>query len=676
MATPDLLTEAGFRRRRVKNSCLQCRKSKTKCSGQRPCVRCSKKGLACHFRLSSPASEHHDNVTPDPQTSAENAGLSQNGHAIPSSSSSLTPGEEDSSGSPSAPGIPAWLMSEQLPDRGTIYELVELFFRHVHPVRCNGFIHVPTFMQRLEDGLNHNRQNRRSEPQAILFLVMALAAPFYAAKLDRAVKSEASSSPYQSPLLNNSANKKYYLAGKGWATVAKRVIVGDFNTTTINRLICYVLLYEYLVRTGNHTMAFMISGVIARQMHLLQLNVEFDYDVLCTNSEDGGGLSWPSKESRRRLAWACFLIDAFIECGADELRYIPASQIQVQLPCQEELYYRGVPTVTEVLEHGKVLSWAPSDIPEHVPFMKIDLRGFYIRAVALRSRLLKYVHALTVNSTPWHPDSEFRDLAKDLDVLMTTLPPHARMTRQNVAEYKATNRLGLFFALHVLLSQAHVALYRVGVDGLALHNPSIPAIRAAAPADFLKMCEDVCLGQAVKGSQLMNELKVTDQMSLIDIIYAWHSHDLTRAICLALGSKPATEEQRQALESNIENIALLRPFMNVEDYYETAVKMRNTQLERVKMHDSANDGAQGTSGQQPPPQYSLEYILNPLGTFRFARSSAEEKHAPETRRHQLRKINSAETPLFSFNDGLMDEIISAPDLSNYFDSFFPTYDGP
>ena len=50
----------------------------------------------------------------------------------------------------------SWLHSDQLPDGEQIRMLVESYFAHVHPLRAFGFIHKPSFMQRLDAGLASN----------------------------------------------------------------------------------------------------------------------------------------------------------------------------------------------------------------------------------------------------------------------------------------------------------------------------------------------------------------------------------------------------------------------------------------------------------------------------------------------------------------------------------------
>jgi hypothetical protein len=63
------------------------------------------------------------------------------------------------------------LHSPQLPDKQRIKILVEEYFAHVHPLRCFGFVHKPSFMQRLDEDMESCCNN-----ESLLHIVCALGA--------------------------------------------------------------------------------------------------------------------------------------------------------------------------------------------------------------------------------------------------------------------------------------------------------------------------------------------------------------------------------------------------------------------------------------------------------------------------------------------------------------------
>jgi hypothetical protein len=61
----------------------------------------------------------------------------------------------------------------ELPDKDKIITLVEEYFAHVHPLRCFGFVHKPSFMQRLDDDLDSCCNN-----ESLLHVICALGAKY------------------------------------------------------------------------------------------------------------------------------------------------------------------------------------------------------------------------------------------------------------------------------------------------------------------------------------------------------------------------------------------------------------------------------------------------------------------------------------------------------------------
>ena len=63
------------------------------------------------------------------------------------------------------------LVFPELPSKENIRCLVDEYFANVHPLRCFGFIHKPSFMQRLDEGLSANHTGN-----ALLYIICALGA--------------------------------------------------------------------------------------------------------------------------------------------------------------------------------------------------------------------------------------------------------------------------------------------------------------------------------------------------------------------------------------------------------------------------------------------------------------------------------------------------------------------
>ena len=56
------------------------------------------------------------------------------------------------------------LYSKELPDKERLFRLVDQYFANIHPLRCFGFIHKPSFMQRLDEQRTDDSLSLRIEP--------------------------------------------------------------------------------------------------------------------------------------------------------------------------------------------------------------------------------------------------------------------------------------------------------------------------------------------------------------------------------------------------------------------------------------------------------------------------------------------------------------------------------
>lgn len=521
--------------------------------------------------------------------------------------------------------IPTWLTPRSLPPVHRVRELVDIYFAQVHTVRCLGFLHVPSFMGRFQDA-----DALYSDASGLIYIMCALAAPFHYANAIDAGEHE-----------SGSPGVRLYDAGRGWAASAMQCMFSNFGNPAVECLMAEVLLHEYHLRVGDHAKAFLVSGIIARHMQILQLNVEHDGDVLCTR----GTISCAVKESRRRLLWACYLQDAFIECGIDQLRFISAEDIQIQLPCLEDSFIRNKPCVTETLRPGTLLpfvNWTPGEDAS----VNLDMRAFYIRAMSIRSRILKYVKSLD-GDVPWdaNQDSRFHKLDGELVALELSIPDVLKMAPENTYLYKSSGRLNLYFGLHILLAQTFNDLYRVGVSQLVFPSSATKWIRENAPREFIKTCHRMCARKAVYIASLLDDLWKCQRSSMVDIPYAMHTQVCSGVLVttlwsgMELGHEPllpdiSQQDYRRMLENNVRILQYLRRYIKVDLFLESASQALK-RFDKLTSQDSVGGRASSLMGPntgdyaENPRQFSLDYILNPLGVYPIARSQACDRHKPE-----------------------------------------------
>ncbi|KAG7107021.1 hypothetical protein HYQ45_010510 [Verticillium longisporum] len=277
----------------------------------------------------------------------------------------------------------------------------------------------------------------------------------------------------------------------------------------------------------------------------------------------------------------------------------------------------------------------------------LDLRSFYIRAMVTRARVLKYVKHLE-GDVPWSPEQDlrFQQLDRELVAMEGSLPDVLRMTPENVYLYKASGRLNVYFSLHILLAQTFNDLYRVGVSGLVFPVSATRWIRANAPADFITRCHRVCASKAVRIANLLDDLYKCHKESMVDVPYAMHAQVCSGVLVTTLASwtgrdgslLPGVErsEYQRMLESNVRVLQHLRRYMKVDLFLESATQALKRfdgmkPREQQRRGPAGEDGALKTDAGEnvTPRQFSLDYILNPLGVYPIARTQTSDRHKPE-----------------------------------------------
>jgi hypothetical protein len=260
------------------------------------------------------------------------------------------------------------LYSRELPDKERLFRLVDQYFANIHPLRCFGFIHKPSFMQRLDESFSTSRSE-----SSLLYTVCALGAKFYA--LEHSITTRT--------LLPHNI----LAAGNEWAKEAQRLIFSDLDVVSIEKLMATVLLHDHELRCGKFASAFMLCGISTRMAQALQMNVEYSTDVLCTHSS--GGPSPAAREARRRLMWATYIMDAWVGSGVDQLTLLDDNDIRIQMPGSDQNFTRQTAAITETFEPGCILSFLSKEVLESNPAENMGMAAYFVRLTAFRKRVLR-----------------------------------------------------------------------------------------------------------------------------------------------------------------------------------------------------------------------------------------------------------------------------------------------
>ncbi|CAK1365987.1 putative transcriptional regulatory protein [Cercospora beticola] len=641
---------AGLKRKRTYRSCSDCRASKTRCSGHKPvCVRCRDKSLKCRYEdESEPAWKQRvaatvlpkDQATPQSESLRSDSGLTPESITSPVRRPEVTPAGSLGLGSPvvsvhNATTTPAgddlyWLVAPHLPDRHRTRVLVERYFANVHHLRCFAFLHKPSFLQKLD-----NDGEKMQQGNALLHIVCALGALFYAVEYETSRNIALPINPLDS--------------GKHWALHANNLILARLNRISVENLMAAVLLHDYEIRMGNYSNAFMLSAITARMAQALQINLEHSTDVLCR--EPGNGPSASVKESRRRLMWACYITDALVGSGIDQLTLIDEADIKIQLPCNERNFVLEEPCITETLEEGHMLKFLPPELLPTFPQDCMGMTAFYLRHISTRRKVLKYIKHLDSAKPPWFPDSEFAQLDAELRHWYDNLPANLQFTPTTLYIRQETSQVGALCALHYAYHQTMCDLYRIG-------TPSLYKLRASftygpEQQDFHRHLQNTLFGHARSLATIMAEALRHGPHAIADSWLPTILYDSCKIMLFYLtqiidpkleSSKALLAETIPHVQNNVRALKIMRSMyaaaMPLSKAAETMVEKIGIELDSesrnpdfIQEDPYANNDAEEqeppASAPGSPAQSAPDYILNPLSIYRLARKSIPEKHAPE-----------------------------------------------
>ncbi|KAH8724439.1 fungal-specific transcription factor domain-containing protein [Phaeosphaeriaceae sp. PMI808] len=473
----------GIKRKRTFRSCVPCRESKVKCSGERPkCNRCSQRRTSCVY----------DAETNEPawvQSIAASNGSTPEGVVVSTPQAPSTPQDVFTSLStaPTVAGCPpalTWLFAAQLPPKPRLHALLDAYFNNVHPIRVFAFEHKPSFIRMLDEG-----QLTDPSDQALVHIMCALGAKFYALDWSE------SFSPLSKDLIQS--------AGMQWAKIAEEMFFADYSTISITKLKVLVLLHDQEARTGNYAGSFLLTGLVVRMAHALQLNNEISADILC--KEEGGSPNEASvRESRRRLMWACYMIDVWAGSGVDHLTILSEKDLKIQLPCNERQFLLQIPVVTERLQPGDIIDFIPAeDIPEK-PTDNLGMAAYYVRIVSIWRRVLRFVKHLDEEQPPWAAASGFAYLINDIQEWRQSLPSWLDFSPDNIYIRRESHQLGSLLLIHAMYHHVMCDVHRISLPDL--YKNQEPFAFPPQQQPFVAHLQSVCFEHAQHMSTLVSRI--------------------------------------------------------------------------------------------------------------------------------------------------------------------------
>jgi len=185
----------------------------------------------------------------------------------------------------------------------------------------------------------------------------------------------------------------------------------------------------------------------------LQLHKDLEYDP-SGRTGPKKQLSFIDREIRRRIMWACFLMDRFNSSGTDRPMFIREDTIQIPLPVKEKYFQFDMPAPTEMLDGQVPHPASPNDGQLADARENMGVAAFLIRAIALWGRIITYLSQGGKDLDPnpmWEDESQYVKHLNDVVNLEASLPSSLKYSAENLDVHKTENTASQFLFMHICL---------------------------------------------------------------------------------------------------------------------------------------------------------------------------------------------------------------------------------
>ncbi|KAF6515006.1 hypothetical protein HZS61_006140 [Fusarium oxysporum f. sp. conglutinans] len=494
-ATPawsGLKTKAGKERKRLPLACVACRRKKIRCSGEKPaCKDCLRLCIPCVYKVTTRKAaprtdcmamldkrpkcmEERIKAIPKPdQEVASSVTRPVVKPAIPGTVPSSKPtkkrGAEDALGpdldawakAPSEPKIegddgPSSLQvqegeenklqhegAEALPSKEIQEHLAEVFFDNIYGQSYH-LLHKPSYMRNLKNG---------TLPPVLVLTVCAVAARFTS-----------------NPLVSSSGPE--FLRGEEWASHARDICTRRYEWPSLTILTCLLILGLHEFGTCQGGRSWALGGQAIRMAFALQLHKDLEYNPSGRNGTKTQ-LSFIDREIRRRIMWACFLMDRLNSSGTDRPMFIREDTIQIPLPVKEKYFQFDMPAPTEMLDGQVPHPASPNDGQIADARENMGVAAFLIRAIALRGRIITYLSQGGKDLDPnpmWEDESHYVKHLNDVVNLEASLPLSLKYSAENLEVHKTENTASQFLFMHICLQHNILFVSRAAMSARKQHG--------------------------------------------------------------------------------------------------------------------------------------------------------------------------------------------------------------
>ncbi|KAJ4146834.1 hypothetical protein LMH87_001393 [Akanthomyces muscarius] len=358
---------------------------------------------------------------------------------------------------------------DALPSKEIQQHLAEVYFDSVYG-QAYHLLHKPSFMRKLKSN---------SLPPVLVLSVCAVSARF-----SRKPKLPVTSRPF--------------FRGEEWAQNAIDICTTRYEWPNITILTCLLILGRHEFGTCHGGCSWALGGQAIRMAYALQLHKDLDHDPQSKGQKTP--LSFVDREIRRRIMWACFLMDRLTYSGTDRPMFITDDSLTIPLPVSERCFQLNMPAQTELLD-GR-----PGPPAAEVQTADTDLRSnmgpsaFFIRGLALWGRVVTYYNHGGKDReqfAQWDERSQYSKLVRDVEELLHTLPPQLQYSKENLELHITERTATQYLFMHMTIHQSLLYV----CQGAMSTNQS----KSDAPKDFIPRLTAKTFHAANSISQLLKD---------------------------------------------------------------------------------------------------------------------------------------------------------------------------
>ncbi|KAK2922990.1 hypothetical protein FoTM2_017232 [Fusarium oxysporum f. sp. vasinfectum] len=327
--------------------------------------------------------------------------------------------------------------TEALPSKEIQEHLAEVFFDNIYGQSYH-LLHKPSYMRKLKND---------TLPPVLVLTVCAVAARFTS-----------------NPLVSSSGPES--LRGEEWASHARDICTRRYEWPNLTILTCLLILGLHEFGTCQGGRSWALGGQAIRMAFALQLHKDLEYDPSGRNGAKAQ-LSFIDREIRRRIMWACFLMDRFNSSGTDRPMFIMEDTIQIPLPVKEKYFQFNMPAPTEMLDGRVPHPPSPNDGQIADARENMGVAAFLIRAIALWGRIITYLSQGGKDLDPnplWEDESHCAKHLNDAVNLEASLPLLLKYSAENLEVHKTENTASQFLFMHICLQHNILFVSRAAIS--------------------------------------------------------------------------------------------------------------------------------------------------------------------------------------------------------------------